>query len=1325
MGREQKDIYCFISDEGKKFYKAIQQNSGEYSISFNSNPYPIKYNPANLLKCPVEFATNSSYMSMVRSISFPLDFIKDGAAILRHLYYNKKNIEQKCYLTIIEWDGTQGIYVLTYYGKIDLSEKFEDPKSGTFTVPVVDDSAWGVLSRNDTVQFAIDCSPSNPKAIPVLIDGTTLINRYTFQTVQAPIINNTADPRNVCPFVLINQDGDSAGIAAKSQTPVKYDAGSAYFPPDSYIPPDGTWCLYTAYAINNITIKGQYSFTSSINDPVNGPGGVWIYFLTSKGQLLSILKRLGPTLGGYVELGKIYLLDVDFTLNMVAGESLFLVVEMRSNSARNWTITPITTNIIVTTKTKSESIIAYGIRAIDLAKEILSKATRNRFTINSDFLTANNKDVCLSGDSIRGVPNAKIYTSFKDFFKTFDAIYFLALRVVNGNLFVEKATEVYKNSGVLIDLGEAIDVKLNPAKEYYCNEIIVGSTKQDYRHPSGRLEFNSENTFSLNFENISKKELVVSKYRLGCYDIIFLILDHKGGSTKDNTGDKSVYVVKITDDKATAIDDIETFENFTINNAPLQPIIKSPRNNHYTTYNKPTIRGISKPGDTVNIYVDTVLDGSTVADGNGNWSYNINTALQTYIPGVETGVHVIDATFSDLSAPVSTISLMVDTANTTNIEITYPSNSANLYNNKPLIKGTATHGTNIDISVDGVVVGSVVTDNSGLWEFKVVAPLANGARVISVNLGVSSVSFNVDSSVAYPLITYIGSELDGFAVINNMPLIEGVAIPGTLVTLWLNYVQYSQLGSAVADANGNWSFQVIPTSYIDPLLLIPVIIAPIRNGLSVLSTSIENHTVGIVVTGYKLSKPAYSSITGVIDNTIFNTEYSPKRMLLQRNPLWASMLNRMQQEKIYFQTADKNSNLRTVLGSVVVSESDDVLASSLGQPLFLLENAIIKVPTSNSFARTLYNFSNGGYFKVNFRGNDLYLLPIGNMKMSTIVSNVQEWRLLMAPTNSYQTLLNLYKNGLTINLMQNAIYHSDYNTLHFVTYNYQRNPKYNNSDYYDDWFTNRNNPWLYNPQYIQKMQRTDPFLVDQIITNGVSSVTLKMYDCKTGFLVDTKAYNAIAVPPIPPPDIVLEAKYDMSTYPEGQYFFVQFVNDTPVAISERIDLRDKWNGTILIEAGNSINMVGAFFSTGFKSIIRIEGIVKKFQPNVTSIVANEESGNSDMLYSQITKQRVIRFGHADGVPDYIYMRVAAALLLDSLFVEGVGYTIDENEKINKSEDIPGVPLYYYNVLMNLSTNKKGLTVEGTGGGIVDGVILVVDAEAFGLPQGSLINISVQ
>lgn len=1331
---ESKKLYCFISDENKRFYKAIQQPDGSYAISSNSQPFPIYWNPVNLLNTKMEFSTNSKYFALARSISYPLDFIKDGAAILRNFYFLGKGVEHKVYLTIIEWDGVRNVYVLSYYGKIDFSQKKEDPKQGMFTVSTIDDSAWGVLSQNDSVEYSIDCSAYNPKAIKVLYDGITLNNKATFQTVGAATVAIPHNSVYTLPFVMINQDGDSAGVILKSQTYTPFvgdnntdGTGAAV---NNNVQDSSQFFMHSSYAINGVRISGTFKYETSSLDTFDF--GVKIYFYTSFRQKIMIVDRdqLVPAPGLPYNIpvrGQIYLVDFDFTINLAPSENVFLLCSMYGDIAKKLAITNIVENTVVSMTTISQPVTAYGLRPLDFFQQLVEKATNNRFTINSQWFTDNNKDIILSGDSIRGVSNSKIYSTFKDAFETFNAIYWMALRVIKGELWIERATEVYKDSSQIIDLGDIIDLELAPAEDYMFNQIAVGSPKQDYRHPSGRLEFNSTNTFSLPLLTVNKTMQAVSKFRLGCYDQQFLILDYQGASTQDNNGDKSVYVAQITDDKGYAVEDIETFVNVDVDGAILEPIIKTPLNSDFITYNHPTVTGVAPVGSVVNIYVDSTLDGYATADSNGNWTYNIVTALTAYLLGTYTGIHVIDATFGTESDPKTTVSVTIFDTYEVQTKITYPSEGENLYNNFPLIKGVAQQGTAVPITINGILLGTTTADGSCRWSTSSI--LSQGNNVIQA--GPDSVNVVVDTHVDYPLITYVGSELDGFPMLNTLPLIRGVAMPGSVVTLWLNYVSYMALTAPmlpitlVADVNGNWSYQVVPVTYPDPLTGIPTVLAPIPNGTNIFSTSLVNHVVPINVIGYKLNRPSYSSILGVPDNTVFNTNFSPHRMLINRSPLVAAILSKQPSQSVYFQTADKNGSFTTTLAGITISEHADIPASFLGQPFAVLEYLIMKVKAGSSFADTLYNFNNGGLVKASFRGTDLFMLPIGSMKIDSITSNIQEWRLLVSTETTYQSLLNLYKQGITINLMKNSIYHSDYNALHFVTYNYSQPPQYNFSEIRDDWFSNRNSAWALNPDYIQKMQTTER-IVDQIITNGVTGITLGVYRCSDALRIDVIPYNVVSPTPINPPDIVMEAIVDFSLYPEDQYFFVMYVGTTPVVISERIQTKVKWLNTILIDSSSSLNTTGCFFSTGFSTILRVEGLVKKLQPSIIDFVAAEEDGDTELLYSNVSNKRIIRFGDAYGLPDYLYLKVANALALDGLQVEGVAYTLSKDEKINPSDDVEAHPLYYYNVNLDLKINAKGGTFPGAtdGSSNIQGVVLVVDATAFGMPTGSLISIGI-
>ncbi|MBK7345836.1 MAG: hypothetical protein IPI98_02680 [Chitinophagaceae bacterium] len=225
---------------------------------------------------------------------------------------------------------------------------------------------------------------------------------------------------------------------------------------------------------------------------------------------------------------------------------------------------------------------------------------------------------------------------------------------------------------------------------------------------------------------------IVSPYRTGCYDITFLIQDYLANSTVDNKGDKSCYILAITDDIEDSEEDILTAETFDVNNSPLFPRISNLLNGDIINNQVPIVRGYSLPSETINIYVDGALEGSATADSNGNWSFQLINALSTYVQDVSDGVHLIQATYTNLGAPTSDVTLVIDSNNQSETRIVYPSNSQHLYNNKPLLKGVSQSGNSVQIWINSILVSTQVSDNSCKWEYKISTPLPNGVNTINI-----------------------------------------------------------------------------------------------------------------------------------------------------------------------------------------------------------------------------------------------------------------------------------------------------------------------------------------------------------------------------------------------------------------------------------------------------------------------------------------------------------------------------------------------------------------------------------------------------------------
>lgn len=1307
-GRTLKEFYIFIHDAAFKYYEAHYNDIGMPVISVcNPVPQPLRRQPKNIKDFKPAFGTNKNYMSGVRSATNPFTFLGDGADILRYFDYKGKGFGQELYIRIMRYNESDGKLYLYYNGRFDFKTKKDDPIKG-YTINVTDYGVWAMLSQNDDVPYQIECNQTNPKAIPVLFDGINLKSKYTYQTVPSEFIEVIAPLVSGNPFdvVLVNTDGDSSGIIVQSQHwlgPIADQTGNFVYKPNK---------------ANHIKVYGNFMFQFKCEDET------LVHFQFGLRSNLSGFSRPLAEIqfnctNAY---GTVYSMPFEAEFDLLPGEELtWSILQLLGGSfSHDWHILPKLTNFYIETTTKADPTIVYCLRPLDLLQDLVSKATNNKYVANSNFFAENDTLVATCGGALRGLQNAYITTSFRDWFQSYDYQYWLAFRVLFGQLWVELFKTVYDQNSTLFNVGEIIEVSTEDAVDYLFNAIEVGSPKQDYRHPSGRLEFNTTNKFSITQFNIKNTLSLISKYRTDGYGMEFIRLDYQNDSSKDNSGDDSVFLVDIKNELGSSGATVENFVDITVNALPLAPIIYYPLPNDVILNNKPTIRGVCEALTTVNIYVDGVFDGSTVSDANGVWVYDIITALDYFVDGVTSGVHTIEATFTDLTGTVESRSItLVDDVQAT--VFTNFINNQNIYNNKPTLQGLGEQGIPLLILLDGLLIGSVTPDNSNRWFFQMPV-MSNAAHTIQV--GTATITLNVNSFVETPIIT---SFSDGFQIVDQLPLVEGVAKPGTKVDLWLDYYSDESIGTAFADANGNWAIQIVPLFQPDGV----TVLTPIPNGNHIISTSLNILTTPINLVGYILNRPAYSTMTGVIDNTVFNTRISPKAMLIARMSFFKSVFIQQPDIVFKFETGDKNQQFSRTLGAITIKENENLTLSDFvddnSEPVFLPIILKAKVKSPNTFYETMDNFNNGGLIESDYQGFPLYALPIGDMVVNDITNEFQEWNLLLSIKTPLTTLLQLSTPGSIFKIMDKSVFRSDYNMLHFVQYNYQLPARFSAPEIYEDWFKNRNQDWRENPFYIQKVQQSEGEVRDQIITSGIGAqMSLGLYKCSDASLVNIYIYNVIAPSPIQSPDILQETIIDWSAIDEGDYFFVMFAGGgNSVAISERIRVAEKHEGTILIDASNTKNKTGAIFSTGFRSVIRVEGLLKKFQPSFENIVQEDEVGDFEMEHSVFTKKRTVLIGDPYGTPDYVYLKVAAMMALDSCKIEQYEYTLDQSASFEPQDPVIGHPLYHFAVDVRLKENEQGTVFASGDAGFKNSVILVVDESAFGYGGSGLTKIELK
>ncbi|MCG7390081.1 Ig-like domain-containing protein [Pantoea sp. ACRSB] len=246
-----------------------------------------------------------------------------------------------------------------------------------------------------------------------------------------------------------------------------------------------------------------------------------------------------------------------------------------------------------------------------------------------------------------------------------------------------------------------------------------------------------------------------------------------------------------------------------------------------TSDNTPTLGGSAEPGSTVSVLDGDTLLGTVTVGSDGLWSFTS--------PALTDGSHSLTATVTDtagnVSAPSAPLNFTVDTqapAAVSGLVVTDDAGTSTgpltsgdtTDDNTPLLSGQAEPSSLLTIYDNGVAIGSVTAGADGTWSFTT-PTLSNGAHSLTLtqtdaagNVSAPTTPFDLTVAAGDPpaTLTLVATDdsgsvpvalADGASTRDTTPVLSGATLANALVTL---YNGDQLLGSATADANGQWSF---------------------------------------------------------------------------------------------------------------------------------------------------------------------------------------------------------------------------------------------------------------------------------------------------------------------------------------------------------------------------------------------------------------------------------------------------------------------------------------------------------------------------------------
>lgn len=483
---------------------------------------------------------------------------------------------------------------------------------------------------------------------------------------------------------------------------------------------------------------------------------------------------------------------------------------------------------------------------------------------------------------------------------------------------------------------------------------------------------------------------------------------------------------------------------------------------------------------------------------------------------------------------------------------------------------------------------------------------------------------------------------------------------------------------------------------------------------------------GYILFPSKLKRVRYDDIIGVpvpvvdgvkrsdLAGAPYNIEeMTPQRRLRYWGPWLKSVMFQLQSDKVTFQTATKNADLKTTLAGLTIYEKSDTQISRFDAPFFLNYYGKFTVQVPLTFSSTLANLNNAGLVKGIVNGFTLYFLPVGKMSSRPATNDAQEWQLTLAANNNLETLYLLSQEGIYISDgMNNTLTISILNPVHYVYYNKTLNVRYKYKDLFDDWVHHRNDQFAVQPAYTQKWEFTDS-IKQQFITVGLSQIDLYLYDCDANEVDVVQSY-VVSNPAVRAPYTLLQLDLDPSTYDEGLYVYVLKSGSEILLISEWQKFAEKHEGTYAIDYYNSYNNLNSYWAQ-YRPMIRVEAMwgAERFDGSTTDY---KDETRYQVLDFDTDSSRTLRVGDPYGIPEWMQGKLNSILRLNRTDIEGTRITATADSKWEIDEP-NGYPLRFCSIDLRRSSKVLGVSVTGTGDQTETAIIWNVDAEAFGQAPG--------
>jgi hypothetical protein len=555
-----------------KFYILDKNGNYYYTDAFDkvqttSTKTALKFTPKGWDAIRMQVSRDAKTFGINTVITTPLSFVRDGAIILRSIYYANGDTNFEAYAKIVierrnDDNGVSGQiwgYKHYYTALVDFGNENKDqPKDDTnsFTVRLFEKNVQSKLQANEDTEYEI---PFDSDSINIEMAGVKFTNTYEWlaSNLAATAVLSGGSGQFYLPAMglrkedtgyfgdYMQEQGQGQEVFARSTTPS--DANKMFYTGLQFT---ADWEFSANITVNNTGGASdlQMEVAFMVKDfTINTIGRTAIYTTSVLGgiagsQTFSITASGSRTFNSY-------------PLNH------FLSIGLPATSLQTVNVTINSINLKIKYKQALPTTYNNSFKYKDFAKKIIAKASNNEATFNAGFLSFYDTKANLykyygnlphythvtSGNALRGFASAKVKSTWGNIIQDIRSRWMCGIDITGDTVRIEQLPYFFNKDSVILEIPSVSKFTKYTANNLIYNDIKCGYRDKNLDMLNARYEINAEQSWKIVIERIKAELNLVSPFDAGVYSNEYLRSNLSGKDTTDNQSDNEVFLIEISD----------------------------------------------------------------------------------------------------------------------------------------------------------------------------------------------------------------------------------------------------------------------------------------------------------------------------------------------------------------------------------------------------------------------------------------------------------------------------------------------------------------------------------------------------------------------------------------------------------------------------------------------------------------------------------------------------------------------------------------------------------------------------------------------------------